>query len=125
MEQAIKEPQKDEPKVVSAEEFLAGIKPKGEFVAIPEFGPGKGVRIQQITLEAREKMRSACRKPDGSMNEDLFQVFSIVFGVAEPKLSHEQAVAIKSGDPRVADRIARAVWTLSNMTTEAEALKKD
>lgn len=123
MEQLITEPVKTEPKVVSADEFITGVKLKTEVVLIPEFGPGKCVRVQGIALEVREKVRAASKQLDGTINEDQFQAFSVLFGLVEPKLDLKQVVAIRTGDPRVMDRIAKVIWRMSNMDAEGKDLK--
>lgn len=108
---------------ISEDAFLKALVVPEVELEVPELGEGARVLIKPITMAEREKILSAARAPNGSHDNSIFEAMTLVFGMLKPKLSHDKIPALKDGNPKAVDRIAKAIWKLSGLDEEAAARK--
>lgn len=100
---------------LSIGDLLARIKVEEKDLDLPELGAGAKVRIKPITLDEREGLISGSNNGKDSA---AFTVLTIIKGLVRPALPLTAVVELKTGNPVVMDKIAKAIWSISGMATQ-------
>lgn len=106
---------------LSIGDLLARIKVEEKDLDLPELGAGAKVRIKPITLGEREELISGS---NGGKDPTTFTVLTIIKGLVRPALPLTAVVELKTGNPVVMDKIAKAIWSISGMAPQ-EQVKND
>lgn len=113
-------PKAPEIRALSLDEIEKATHLETKTIAIPEWGDGVGVIVQQLTKRQHldVKQRATVR---GVVDEDLATVHGIIESLVEPKLTHDQTAVVLSWPSMVVDRIEAAMLELNGLTAEALA----
>ena len=82
------------------------------------------IKLRSLTYGQREDIKQrALKVGKGQIDEDTFNLLTIVESIVEPDLGEEDILALKAQDASVIDEISMQIQFI-NMTGEAKALKK-
>lgn len=110
METKITEPAKSP---LTADQFLARMKPKTKIVSIPGVGD---VTIKGVTITERGQIKSgATATLNGKTDEEQFAALTILKGLVEPKLTPAHVSELLASNFGACKNLADEIWILSGV----------
>lgn len=109
--------------LLSREALLAAPDIDTEVVEVSEWGGS--VTIQTMTVEQRDAMLKYGRSADGKMDTTALTVGMLVYGLKEPKLTADDAQALRQKSSKVVERVVKQIMAFNGMTEEGAKKTED
>jgi len=101
------------PEFLSADAFFQNLKTEEKELDIEGFGK---ILIKPITVKQRNDLMSASSDGSGKISDQAkFTAMTLHFGMVNPRIPLDRLEQIQIGNPRIVDKIARAIWEISGL----------
>ena len=107
-----------QPKILTLEEILNANDLREQIVEVPQWGGA--VKIRELTKVEQAFIRKEARGPDGQVDPEKLEILLMAYGLAEPKITLEQAQQLRNKSAAAWETILWAMLELNNMTEEAQ-----
>jgi hypothetical protein len=91
----------------SVDDILAADDQTLKIVDVPEWGCS--VKVKAITLAEQDEIDEQCEGEDGNVDFKKQSTLMLVYGIAEPKFTLDQATALRAKNVHAVLRIVKAV----------------